>query len=104
MRQTKSPRPKKKAANGVCLGRWRAVSAVTGLTHSGIYRTMEIDPSFPRPVKLNDDGRAVAWPMNEIGEWVAGRLERGRIDWDQNTARAAAKHARSARTKLKPAL
>jgi prophage regulatory protein len=43
----------------------------TGLKRSSLYRTMEQDPSFPRPVKIS--ARAVAWSAAEVDQWIEAR-------------------------------
>ena len=42
-----------------------------GLGRSTIYRWMA-EGRFPKPVRLG--GYAVAWPEQEIAEWIAGRM------------------------------
>ena len=74
--------------------RWREVSSRTALSRSGIYRAMETD-DFPRPIRLSEDGRAVAWLEEEVMEWIEARIEHGRIDWNSNPRRAPARRARA---------
>jgi predicted DNA-binding transcriptional regulator AlpA len=55
--------------------RAEAVKRATGLGRSTIYDLMaENPPRFPRPVKLNDGGRAVAWLGSEIAKWQEERI------------------------------
>jgi prophage regulatory protein len=83
------------------IGRRREVTEVTGLGRSGIYRTLQTDPTFPRPVKLTETGRAVGWDMAAVERWVDARIKRGRIEWETHPARAAARRARAAGRKRK---
>lgn len=46
----------------------------TGLSRSGLYAAVALG-SFPRPVKLGPNARAVAWPANEIDDWISSRIE-----------------------------
>jgi prophage regulatory protein len=46
------------------------VEALTGLSRSTLYRMMETG-DFPKPVKLTR--KAVAWPEDQISEWLASR-------------------------------
>lgn len=56
------------------------VIARTSLSRSSIYarldrRSRSFDASFPRPVKLSAATRgSVAWVLQEIEGWIAGRL------------------------------
>ncbi len=45
----------------------------TGLSRSGLYAAVA-SGSFPRPVKLGPNARAIAWPANEIDAWIADRI------------------------------
>lgn len=46
------------------------VEAMTGLGRSTIYK-MIADGEFPKPIKLTR--KAVAWPEDQIAEWLASR-------------------------------
>ncbi|MGA0617396.1 helix-turn-helix transcriptional regulator [Paracoccus sp. KR1-242] len=46
------------------------VESLTGLGRSTIYRMMS-DGEFPKPIKLTR--KAVAWPEEQILEWLASR-------------------------------
>lgn len=48
----------------------------TGLKRSSLYRTMEQDRSFPRPVRIS--ARAVAWSAAEVDQWIEARKRRAR--------------------------
>ena len=52
--------------------RLREVQHRVGLGRSTIYRWMA-EGKFPKPVQLG--GYAVAWPENEVENWIADRLE-----------------------------
>ena len=43
----------------------------TGLSRSGLYAAVAAG-SFPKPVKLG--ARAIAWPVDEVDQWIAGRI------------------------------
>jgi prophage regulatory protein len=45
----------------------------TGLSRTRLYEAMGRG-EFPKPVKLTDDGRAIAWPEDEIEAWVQSRI------------------------------
>lgn len=47
-----------------------AVSAMTGLKRSQIYRLMW-QGKFPKPVKIGE--RSIAWPETEIRAWISKR-------------------------------
>jgi prophage regulatory protein len=53
---------------GPRLLRWRAVSQLTGMGRSSIYR----DPTFPKPVKIGE--RMIAWREDEIRAWINQRV------------------------------
>jgi prophage regulatory protein len=55
---------------GPRLLRWRAVSQLTGMGRSSIYR----DETFPKPVKIGE--RMVAWREDEIRDWINRRISR----------------------------
>lgn len=44
----------------------------TGLGRSRVYKLIQ-ENSFPAPVQIGI--RSVAWPENEIEEWIAARLK-----------------------------
>lgn len=45
----------------------------TGMKRSSLYAAVA-DGQFPRPIKLNDSGRAVAWPAVVIDAWIESRV------------------------------
>jgi predicted DNA-binding transcriptional regulator AlpA len=53
--------------------RLQAVLARTAFSHSGLYSAMATQ-DFPRPFKLSEHGRAVAWAENEVSDWAASRV------------------------------
>ena len=51
-----------------------------GLRRSSIYNLMNpkskyFDPTFPKPVKLTDNGRSKRWCRLEVEAWMLSRLE-----------------------------
>jgi len=59
----------------ITLYRCKAVEERTGLPRSAIYQLMA-DEDFPKPIKIT--AKAVAWPSNEIDQWILNRIEAGR--------------------------
>ena len=53
------------------------VIALTGYKRASIYAKVK-DNTFPPPIKLCDNGRAVGWLKPEIEKWVAERIEASR--------------------------
>jgi prophage regulatory protein len=51
--------------------RLKEVLAMTGLSRSGVYRSIE-KQQFPKQVSLGD--RAVAWVESEVQAWVIDRV------------------------------
>jgi prophage regulatory protein len=51
--------------------RLNEVLAMTGLSRSGVYRSIE-KQQFPKQVSLGD--RAVAWVESEVQAWVIDRV------------------------------
>ncbi len=54
--------------------RRKHVEAVTGLSRSTLYQLIQED-RFPKPVPLH--GRAVAWSLNAVNQWIEKRLHEG---------------------------
>ncbi|ODS10547.1 helix-turn-helix transcriptional regulator [Vibrio scophthalmi] len=52
--------------------RLNEVLAMTGLSRSSMYRSIEKN-QFPQQVSLSD--RAVAWVEGEVQEWITSRIE-----------------------------
>ncbi|EHU4846277.1 AlpA family transcriptional regulator [Vibrio vulnificus] len=48
------------------------VLAMTGLSRSSMYRSIE-EKQFPEQVQLG--GRAVAWVESEVQEWISQKVE-----------------------------
>lgn len=53
------------------------VRARTTLSDSTLYRLIE-EGEFPRPIKINPNGRAVAWIEDEVEAWIASRIDASR--------------------------
>jgi prophage regulatory protein len=52
------------------------VKRLTGISTATLYRKISAK-EFPRPVRLGAVARA--WPLSEVQDWIAGRIElRGR--------------------------
>ena len=51
------------------------VKAVTGLSRSTLYSEIS-KGTFPKPVPLTEDGRAVGWSSTAVDAWVAARIAR----------------------------
>ncbi|MCE8050270.1 AlpA family transcriptional regulator [Halomonas daqingensis] len=45
----------------------------TSLSDSELYRQIAVG-SFPRPIRLTPNGRAVAWLESEVDAWIESRL------------------------------
>jgi prophage regulatory protein len=45
----------------------------TGLTRTRLY-VLIAKNEFPQPVKLIPNGRAIAFPEEEVDAWIAGRI------------------------------
>ena len=48
------------------------VKRLTGLSTATLYRKIAAK-EFPRPVRLGAVARA--WPLSEVQDWIAGRME-----------------------------
>jgi prophage regulatory protein len=66
--------------------RMREVRARTGLSRSTIYQRVA-EGKFPRPVSIGE--RAIAWPDDEIAQWIADRVREGREAASHRAARDA---------------
>jgi len=51
---------------------YKAVSKLTGLSRSTIYR-IEMAGNFPKRISLSN--RCVRWPLLEVEEWVSQQME-----------------------------
>ena len=63
----------------ITLLRCKSVQERTGLVRSAIYREMA-DGDFPKPIKIT--AKAVAWPSNEIDDWILSRIEAGQRSFE----------------------
>lgn len=62
------------------------VEARTGLSRSTIYaklrrnpkRPSDYDPTFPRPIQLGANAKAVGWIESEVDAWLAAQIEKSR--------------------------
>lgn len=57
--------------------RRKSVEARTGLSRSTIYTRVR-EGTFPRPIALGDDARAVGWIEAEINTWIAEQIAKSR--------------------------
>jgi prophage regulatory protein len=48
------------------------VKRLTGISTATLYRKISVK-DFPRPVRLGAVARA--WPLSEVQNWIAGRIE-----------------------------
>jgi prophage regulatory protein len=53
--------------------RAKAVSQKTGLSTSSLYELVS-KGTFPKPIKLTDSGRRVAWIESEVDEFIEQRI------------------------------
>ena len=53
-----------------------AVKYQVGLGRSAIYAGVKAG-TFPRPYKLSENGRAVAWDSLQVDEWCESRIKAG---------------------------
>lgn len=61
----------------VTLIRMPEVLSLTGLARPTVYKLIQRDPSFPRPVKLSDStarNAPVAFVLGEVHTWIQGRI------------------------------
>lgn len=62
----------------VALVRMPELQMLTGLARPTVYKMIQRDPTFPRPVKLNDSSARnapVAFVLSEVQAWINGRIE-----------------------------
>jgi prophage regulatory protein len=55
----------------ITLHRCKSVLEQTGLKRSSLYKLIS-QGDFPKPVKIT--AKAVAWPSNEVEDWVSSRI------------------------------
>jgi prophage regulatory protein len=48
--------------------------AKTGLSRTRLYEAVAAG-TFPKPVKLGHNARAVAWPASEVDDWIVARIQ-----------------------------
>lgn len=56
--------------------RVRAVEKRLGVSRPTIYRWLDNDPTFPRPVKIGS--HSVGWVESEINAWLEARIRASR--------------------------
>mgnify|MGYP003454851864 FL=1 len=57
--------------------RMRDLENITALKRSTIYKKINIDPSFPKPIPLSDSkspGAPVGFVLSEVLAWIEGRI------------------------------
>lgn len=54
--------------------RRKAVEQITGLSKSSLYKQITLG-SFPAPVPLTNNGKAVAWLSTEVNVWMQSRIQ-----------------------------
>lgn len=52
--------------------RLRDVQTRIGISRPTIYRWLDSDPSFPRPVKIGS--RSIGWIESEVNQWLEARI------------------------------
>ena len=57
--------------------RRKQVEAQTGLARSTIYKLIA-QGNFPAPVRIT--AKAVAWPSNQVADWIASRVSTAKPD------------------------
>jgi predicted DNA-binding transcriptional regulator AlpA len=61
-----------------------------GMRPTQIRQARKSDAKFPKPIRLNQDGRAIAYIEDEVAEWQAARLaEREATQRTEEAARQA---------------
>ena len=58
----------------ITLYRCKSVLEKTGLKRSSLYKLIHLG-TFPKPIKIT--AKAVAWPSNEVEDWVKNRILSG---------------------------
>lgn len=61
----------------VTIYRLPKVKTISGLSRSTIYSEVA-KGTFPAPVPLTDEGRAVGWDSTAVDAWVAARVQMAR--------------------------
>ncbi len=50
------------------------VEELTGLSRSTIYK-MQAEGKFPKAIPLDDNGRIVAWPSDQVNQWIEDKIK-----------------------------
>ena len=58
----------------ITLYRCKSVLEMTGLKRSSLYKLINLG-MFPKPIKIT--ATAVAWPSNQVEDWVLNRILEG---------------------------
>lgn len=61
----------------IALVRMPELMALTGLARPTVYKLLQRDPNFPKPVKLSDSGARnapVGFVLGEVQAWIEGRI------------------------------
>lgn len=69
--------PTRKSTEVLALVRMPELQQLTGLARPTVYKMIHRDPTFPRPVKLNDSGARnapVAFVLSEVHTWIQSRI------------------------------
>lgn len=62
----------------LALVRMPELQQLTGLARPTVYKMIQRDASFPRPVKLSDSGARnapVGFVLSEVQAWIRGRIQ-----------------------------
>jgi len=65
------------AQSTMALVRMPELMALTGLARPTVYKLLQRDPTFPKPVKLSDSGARnapVGFVLSEVQAWIQGRI------------------------------
>jgi len=61
----------------MALVRMPELMALTGLARPTVYKLLQRDPTFPKPVKLSDStarNAPVGFVLGEVQAWIEGRI------------------------------
>ncbi|MNF70607.1 Prophage CP4-57 regulatory protein (AlpA) [compost metagenome] len=62
----------------LALVRMPELQQLTGLARPTVYKMIQRDATFPKPVKLSDSGARnapVAFVLSEVQAWIRGRIQ-----------------------------
>lgn len=62
----------------LALVRMPELQQLTGLARPTVYKMIQRDATFPKPVKLSDSGARnapVAFVLSEVEAWIRGRIQ-----------------------------